>query len=369
MLGASLAGVSHRLAGRVCEDVYGWALPAPGTLAMVVADGVGSAGRGGEGAGIAAGAACNYLFSLLSAATGSQMLACQGSLTPAPPASSASPTPATPGPSASSTPAPVSSILQSAGPSIARDVEPQGSSGLQKWADQACTDAIVAANEALLRAGGPSANELATTIVVAIVSLDLPASPAAQVTVGRVGDSSAFVLSSTGEWHELFVLPGSFAHGTEASDRLMGGATQVIPLSAEFKRRRGEGNGGQGGAPPQGQDCGASAAGGPVELGTARELGIASMLGTAGGPIELATAELGAGEALVLATDGVAEPLRDGPTTVAPRLAEVLSLGPRSALGPLDLAAAADFSRRGAHDDRTILVAWLVGGAQSHGHR
>jgi hypothetical protein len=58
---------------------------------------------------------------------------------------------------------------------------------------------------------------------------------------------------------------------------------------------------------------------------------------------------------LVLVTDGVANPLRDGPSTVAPGLAEVLRTTP----SPLSLAGAADFSRRGAHDDRTILAAWL----------
>ncbi len=60
----------------------------------------------------------------------------------------------------------------------------------------------------------------------------------------------------------------------------------------------------------------------------------------------------------MLVTDGTANPLRDGPTTVAPALAAVLRGGPAGELSPLALAAAADFSRRGCQDDRTILVAW-----------
>ena len=65
--------------------------------------------------------------------------------------------------------------------------------------------------------------------------------------------------------------------------------------------------------------------------------------------------------ALVLLTDGVADPLREGPSTVAPALAAVLSGGHTGELAPLDLAHAADFSRRGCQDDRTILAAWPAG--------
>ncbi len=57
---------------------------------------------------------------------------------------------------------------------------------------------------------------------------------------------------------------------------------------------------------------------------------------------------------LLLATDGVADPWRDGPATVAPTLAAALSGRP----GPLELAHLAGFSRRGCHDDRTMLVVW-----------
>jgi serine/threonine protein phosphatase PrpC len=76
------------------------------------------------------------------------------------------------------------------------------------------------------------------------------------------------------------------------------------------------------------------------------------------GPLELERAEVSVSvdDVLVLATDGVADPWRDGPTTVAPALAAALAGRPR----PLELIRLADFSRQGCHDDRTLLAAWLV---------
>jgi serine/threonine protein phosphatase PrpC len=70
--------------------------------------------------------------------------------------------------------------------------------------------------------------------------------------------------------------------------------------------------------------------------------------------VEEAEVEIGPGEVLVLVTDGVADPLRDGPTTVAPGLAAGLATVPE----PLDLARLLDFSRQGVHDDRTLLAVW-----------
>ncbi len=61
VLGASVAGTAHRLAGGRCEDAYGWAKPGPGRLGLIVADGVSTAGRGGDGADFAVEAACRYL--------------------------------------------------------------------------------------------------------------------------------------------------------------------------------------------------------------------------------------------------------------------------------------------------------------------
>lgn len=75
--------------------------------------------------------------------------------------------------------------------------------------------------------------------------------------------------------------------------------------------------------------------------------------------IELARCELRAGEVLVLVTDGVGDPLRDGPTTVAPGLAAGLASPPH----PLVLAAQTDFSRQGCGDDRTLLGLWFGAGS------
>ena len=61
--------------------------------------------------------------------------------------------------------------------------------------------------------------------------------------------------------------------------------------------------------------------------------------------------DLAAGDVLVLVTDGVADPWRDGPTTVAPALAGAPWPGGPD---PLELAQLADFSRQGCHDDRTM---------------
>lgn len=74
--------------------------------------------------------------------------------------------------------------------------------------------------------------------------------------------------------------------------------------------------------------------------------------------IESAHWDLRPGEFLMLVTDGVGDPLRDGPTTVAPGLAAALAVPPH----PLVLAAQTDFSRQGCGDDRTLLGLWFAVG-------
>ena len=233
VLAASVAGVAHRLSGRRCEDAYAWALPRPGRLALIVADGVSTAGRGGEGADIAVSAAWEHL------------LAVEG------------------------------------------------------WGEMECLAALRVASDAVSAAGCASASELSTTFVVALVSAS---EAGAEVRLARVGDSSAFILVKD-RWDELF--PGG------AEDELRGSVVGVLPLGSR-----------------------------------------------GGDAVETASVLLPAGAALVLLSDGVADPLRDGPGTVAPALAEVLSGGPSGALTPLALADEADFSRRGCQDDRTILAVW-----------
>lgn len=321
VLGASVSGVSHRSAGRRCEDCFGWVQPAPGLLGLVVADGVGSAGRGGEGAQLAVEAVCAFL-------TDSAPQAEQ--------------------------------FRERLEMSRSRGQPGPG------WGAELCAAAIFHASNEISRSGGEaeSAGELATTIVVALVS---NSAGGAEISLGRVGDSSAFSLSEDGEWTELFL--GGAGAGEE-EQRLEGGgvgemlgtATRALPMT---------GIPGAPGAPvvPGGTEgardwreqllnlnrVAASVRGRPDDS----RRGPTSLSVS---PVELMSYRLAPGAGLVLLTDGVAEPLRDGPATVAPGLAGVLRLGPTGELGPLELARAVDFSRRGAHDDRALLAAWLVGG-------
>lgn len=155
--------------------------------------------------------------------------------------------------------------------------------------------------DAALAAAVAGANEAltgrdgATTLVVAVVA------PDGTVTGARVGDSSAFVLGG-GAWCELFA-----------------------------------------GAPPRADDEGVVST-------------ITSALPSPFPRTESAMTKLSSGDALVLVTDGVADPLRDGPETVAPALAGALGQPP----GALSLIGLVDFSRQGCHDDRTLLGVWRL---------
>jgi serine/threonine protein phosphatase PrpC len=130
----------------------------------------------------------------------------------------------------------------------------------------------------------------ATTLVVAVVD------GAGRAVLGRVGDSTAFVLEG-GAWTELW-------GGDAGDDTVATTATSALPSEDP--------------------------------------------------DVERARAELSPGAALVLVTDGIGDPLRDGPTTVAPAFADGLARPP----SPLALALLADFSRLGCHDDRTIVGLW-----------
>jgi len=262
VLAASVAGSAHRLAGRRDEDAYAWVQPGPGRLALLVADGVSAAGRGGEGADLAVDAAASFL----------------------------------------SRPA-------------------------HGWGPRECAAALAAADEELARAGGQAAAELATTLVVALLSSDVGGG--ARATVSRVGDSTAFILREGADWQEVFA-------------------------SARFN---GNGAGGTGGGDIGDDDEG--------ELSTTSTDVLPSVGGLSRAGVAVVTVELAPAAALVLLTDGLANPLRDGPTTVAPALASLLATGLSGELSPLALAHAADFSRRGALDDRTILVAWPRPGAHA----
>jgi serine/threonine protein phosphatase PrpC len=179
------------------------------------------------------------------------------------------------------------------------------------WGTGDCAHSLGAASEELLKAGGADAAELSTTAVVALVSAT---GDGADVALARVGDSTAFLLAANGEWTELFV--GGPPEGQEAGELVSSTATNVLP----------------------------------VPSGTTVSLMRAT---------ESVSTVLGPGAALVLVTDGLANALRDGPRTVAPGLAEVLAEARAGEPSPLALARAADFNRRGAHDDRTIVAVWL----------
>lgn len=120
-----------------------------------------------------------------------------------------------------------------------------------------------------------------------------------EVRVIRVGDSTAFLVRADGSWRELFEPPDP-----ERADA----STHALPSHLPA--------------------------------------------------VEEGAVSLDAGAVLVLATDGVADPWRDGPTTVAPSLIETILGDP----GPLELLAAADFARQGCHDDRTIVTLRLLPG-------
>ncbi|HTW10840.1 MAG TPA: protein phosphatase 2C domain-containing protein [Acidimicrobiales bacterium] len=251
VLAASVAGASHRLAGRPCEDAYGWDVLGPGAIALLLADGVGAASRGGEAAELAVSAAARYLIEAS---------------------------------------------------------HPDRAGGRTSWTayGDAVRGAVLAADVAVEAAGGLSAG-LATTLVVAVLTYPAGVS-SAHAQLARVGDSTAFVLSGRehgeqpGEWREAF---SAVEQGGGAGDNV----TNVVPL------------------------------------GRARAQ-----------EIEQVPAEVPVGAALVLVSDGIANPLRDGPATVAPALATVLA--GRDQLSPLSLARAIDFSRRGALDDRALVIAW-----------
>jgi serine/threonine protein phosphatase PrpC len=196
-----------------------------------------------------------------------------------------------------------------------------GSDATAARAAPAAADAALAAPGSLAdraRAGLEAANLAArgggaTTIVVAVLQ------PDGVGVVARVGDSTAFVLGASG---------------------LAGLAGAADP------RRRDEGTAG-----------GGSGLSWHEVFGRARSDVVDPI--TAALPMEAVTAESAAvslqtDDVLVLATDGVADPWRDGPTTVAPAFARALS----QPLTPLELAHLVDFSRQGCHDDRTVLAVW-----------
>jgi serine/threonine protein phosphatase PrpC len=172
--------------------------------------------------------------------------------------------------------------------------------------DTTAARAALAAVEAAIGKSGPPAERVAaaltaanqaaggggaTTLVVAVLQRR------GGVTLARVGDSSAFLVGADDtSWQELFAAPSGDA---------IDSTTDALPAD-------------------------------DVQW-------------------EGAAISLDSSHVLVLATDGIADPWRDGPATVAPVLAAALAHPPP----PIELVQLTDFSRQGCHDDRTMLGVWL----------
>jgi len=169
-----------------------------------------------------------------------------------------------------------------------------GAAGAAERAAAAAAGAAVASGA---RDGVEAANRAAAgggATTVVVAVVD----PRGRVSAARVGDSTALVAGPGGRWRELFEPPDP-----ERPDAV----TAALPATD-----------------PR---------------------------------LEEADDHLGPGEVLVLASDGLADPWRDGPTTVAPSLAGAVVSRP----SPLELAGLVDFSRHGCHDDRTAVCVWLPG--------
>jgi serine/threonine protein phosphatase PrpC len=172
-----------------------------------------------------------------------------------------------------------------------------GAEGGERTPAERCRAALGGAIAAVVAEVG-EATSGATTLVVAVVEAS------GTWAAARVGDSDALVLRGGGSWEPGFAAPPD-GEGRDDPE-LRSGVTDALP--APGARR------------------------------------------------QSATGVLSPGAALVLVSDGVGEPLRDGPDTVARGLAAALAAPP----APLQLAALIDFARQGCHDDRTLVGVWRV---------
>ena len=140
------------------------------------------------------------------------------------------------------------------------------------------------------------AEELATTLVLAVVDLR-PDDGAHRVQIVRVGDSSAWVLSTPGRWENL--------HGIKNDGEVIASsATAALPMVTSF---------------------------------------------------ECTAHQVAAGDLLVLMTDGVGDPLGDGDNDLGRFLAEVWATPP----SVLQFGAQVDFARKSFDDDRTAVAVWV----------
>ncbi|PRY34260.1 protein phosphatase 2C domain-containing protein [Umezawaea tangerina] len=144
------------------------------------------------------------------------------------------------------------------------------------------------------------AEHLATTVLYAVVDL-VPVNGAHDVHVVSVGDTSAWVLRAGGRWEPLEAVKNDGAE-------LHSSSVQALPM----------------------------------------------VPGTAPVPVRTTVAP---GEALVVMTDGIGDPLGHGTGAVGRFLTDVWSTPPASGL---EFAAHVGFSRKSFDDDRTAVAFWPV---------
>ena len=171
---------------------------------------------------------------------------------------------------------------------------------------QTLVEGVVAVGRRRLRATVPDvdglttrqiAEHLASTALFAVVDLE-PVETGYEVHTLSVGDTSAWVLRSGGRWEPQEVVKNAGAE-------IASSGTKALPLLPQVL------------APPT-------------------------------------STVLGAGEALVLMTDGVGDPLGDGVGSVGAFLATVWARPPYA----LEFAAQVDFARKSHDDDRTAVAIW-----------
>lgn len=159
-------------------------------------------------------------------------------------------------------------------------------------------EAAVDAADRAIRAAGPRPEERASTLTVAVTSVE-PYNFCHEFRVARVGDGSAFLLSD-GEFRQLF---GRGAEGTDDVDTVVHDTrTACLPDRA--------------------------------------------------GAVEIVESRLEPGQALVLVTDGVGIPLTV--PEIATYLAECWSEPP----GPVEFLHAMQFRAKSFDDDRSAVVIW-----------
>lgn len=143
-----------------------------------------------------------------------------------------------------------------------------------------------------------AARIMATTIAFAIIPVHAMSDGVRRCTVLPVGDTSVWALSATGSWRSVTAVKNEGA-------AVAGSATLALPLLP-------------------------------------------------GGSLVAMTAELRAGDALFVMTDGVGDPLGDGSGEVGHALARLWATPPDR----YAFAAQVDFRRRSHTDDRTVVGIW-----------